>query len=63
MHEQTTNTLVSINACLLSFVPEAFVFHFAIKKYKEENTRSSATLNVHFMDVNLGPSLEGRNTS
>jgi hypothetical protein len=33
-HEQTTSTLISNNACLLSFVPEAFVFHFAIQKYK-----------------------------
>jgi hypothetical protein len=62
MHEQTS-TLISNNACLLPFVPEAFVFHFDLQKYKDEDTHSSVTLNVDFMDVNAGPSLEGRNTS
>lgn len=31
-----------------AFVPEPFVFHFVIQKYKDENTYKTVTLNVDF---------------
>jgi len=44
MQEQITSILISIIPATI--VPEAFVFHFAIQKYKDVNTYKTVTLNV-----------------
>ena len=38
IHEQTTRTLISYDSCYHLFQKLVCVFHFAIQKYKDENT-------------------------